>query len=70
MSLTETLKAKAEEAARRALSENLPLIQIESEGQLVLVKTGTAEARDREGQAGAIAETFEFAGVNFYVCNW
>ncbi len=70
MSLTETLKAKAEEAARRALAENLPLIQIGSEGRLVLVKTGTPEARERENQAGASAETFKFGGANFYVCNW
>lgn len=70
MSITESLKKLAEEAAQKALNEGSNVVSIPTAGSLVLVRAESPEGTERKAQSGAIAEILLFNEKEFYICNW
>ena len=70
MSITESLKKLAEEAAEKVLSQGVDVVSIPTAGDLMLVRAESAEGTARKNQPGAIAEILLFKEKEFYICNW
>lgn len=70
MSITESLRRLAEAAADKSLKEGHDMVQIETAGKLILVKSGSEEGRKRKEQSGCIADILVFKENEFYICNW